>query len=584
MERAAVLIGVSKTGNLPELQAVTPSVQRMTDWARRQGIDEGHLQVLTDEKNPVTVEQVHSAITALVDRASVEQLIVYFSGHGINIDSEFWLLSGAPKNVNEAVNVEGSVRLARYCGISHVVLISDACRSAAEGLLALQIKGGEVFPNEPVSGTEKPVDILFSCARGKPSLEIVDPAAAAAEAAKRYSALYTEVLLDYLTGRHQETLHPVEEDGRVVAELRLGELADCLKRDVPARLAAMKIDPKLNQLPDDRISRHTEDAWIARMPFKGRLLSRTFSPGIPAREPPPVTPFTVSEGLVSASLEGDQRKWKELLSLESGGRERGLLEAVATQAEPFGPMHFETQCGFKIRGARIVDTVQRDVDVELLGTAGDTVRVGGLTAPGANVLLVLENGCGVAVPALPDFIAALSFEGGQLVDVSYEPSENTWRWGEYAHAVNELRSLRATIAASAALGVFRLNEEGGLALARRMQYAKGVDPSLALYAAYVYDSLQRRDLIDEMRSYMEGDLGLVFFDVALLSRAPIMGRFVPPFPMLSQGWALLSAYRAQLPPSLHGIEQCRVPSLWTMFNGKGVAMLRKAILSGGIER
>jgi hypothetical protein len=151
------------------------------------------------------------------------------------------------------------------------------------------------------------------------------------------------------------------------------------------------------------------------------------------------------------------------------------------------------------------------------------------------VLLVLENGCGVAVPALPDFIAALSFEGGQLVDVSYEPSENTWRWGEYAHAVNELRSLRATIAASAALGVFRLNEEGGLALARRMQYAKGVDPSLALYAAYVYDSLQRRDLIDEMRSYMEGDLGLVFFDVALLSRAPIMGRFVPPFPMLSRG-------------------------------------------------
>jgi hypothetical protein len=116
-----------------------------------------------------------------------------------------------------------------------------------------------------------------------------------------------------------------------------------------------------------------------------------------------------------------------------------------------------------------------------------------------------------------------------------------------------------------------------------MQYAKGVDPSLALYAAYVYDSLQRRDLIDEMRSYMEADLGLVFFDIALLSRAPIRGRFVPPFPMLSQGWALLSAYRAQLPPSLHGIEQCRLPSLWTMFNGKGVAMLRKAILSGGIE-
>jgi hypothetical protein len=196
---------------------------------------------------------------------------------------------------------------------------------------------------------------------------------------------------------------------------------------------------------------------------------------------------------------------------------------------------------------------------------------------------VLVNGCGVVVPALPDFIAALSFEGGQLVDVSYEPSENSWRWSEYSRRAEELRSLRASIAASAALGVFRLNEEGGVTLARQMQYAKGIDPSLALYAAYAYDSLQRRDLIDEMRVFMESDLGLSFFDVVLLSKGPNTGRFIPPFPMLSQGWALLSAYRAELPSSLGGIEQLRVPSLWTLFNQTGVAMVENAILSGGIR-
>jgi hypothetical protein len=297
-----------------------------------------------------------------------------------------------------------------------------------------------------------------------------------------------------------------------------------------------------------------------------------------------VTPFTVSDGLVSVSLEGDLRKWKDMLSLDVGSHETALLQsAVANQAAPFGPMHFETQCGFKVRGARVVRTVQRDVGVELLGTEGNVIRVNGVTPQGSNVLLVLENDSGVVIPSLPDFIAALSFEGDQLVDVTYEPSENSSRWGEYADRAEELRSIRASIAASAALGVFRLNEKGQLDLARRMQLAKGIDPSLALYAAYAYDSLQRRDLIDEMRAFMVGDIGLTFFDVVLLSSGPKTGRIVPPFPMLSQGWALLSAYRVELPPSLRGIEQLRVPSLWTLFDKTGVAMVEAAILSGGIR-
>lgn len=34
MDRAVVLIGVSKTGDCPALQAVHPGVQRMAQWAR----------------------------------------------------------------------------------------------------------------------------------------------------------------------------------------------------------------------------------------------------------------------------------------------------------------------------------------------------------------------------------------------------------------------------------------------------------------------------------------------------------------------------------------------------------------------
>jgi hypothetical protein len=585
MQRAAVLVGVKKTGNLPELQAVSSSVNAMALWAKAQGLDEKLIRVVSDDEGPVTARQLKDEIEHLVDRGTVDQLILYFTGHGFNIDSEYWLLSGAPRDTEEAVNVEGSIRLARYCGIGHVLFVSDCCRSAAEGLQALQVRGSNVFPNDPVSGTEKPVDLLFACARGKPSLEVVsDPAKAVADAVRSYSAVYSEVLLEYLKGQHEDALDRIREDGSFVGLLRLAILADNLKIEVPRRLKAkLGIDLKITQQPDDRIGRNTGNAWVSRVPISP---SRIQAPVIPVSRSRPVTPFTVSERLVSLSLAGDLTTWNEILGRDLGAQTAVLQSATAAQAMPFGPMHFETGCGFKVRGARVVRTVQRDIGVELLGSEGNVIRVTGCADfphPVLNVLLVLDNGSGVVVPALRDFIAGLTFEEGQLMDVNYEPSENSPRWNEYLARAEELRSVRASIAASTALGVFRLDEQGGLALARRMQFGKGIDPSLALYAAYAYDGLQRRDLVDEMRGYLESDLGLTFFDIALLSTRPKTGRILPPFPLLSQGWALLSAYRAELPASLRGIEQYRLPSPWTLFSQAGVDMIERAILSGEIR-
>jgi hypothetical protein len=82
---------------------------------------------------------------------------------------------------------------------------------------------------------------------------------------------------------------------------------------------------------------------------------------------------------------------------------------------------------------------------------------------------------------------------------------------------------------------------------------------------------------------MQADLGLSFFDIALLSGRPRLGRSLPPYPMLSQGWALLSAYGAQLPSALDGISRLRLPSLWTLFNPEGVYKVEQAILSEEIR-
>ena len=323
-------------------------------------------------------------------------------------------------------------------------------------------------------------------------------------------------------------------------------------RDVPKRLRAKRgIDPKISQLPDDRIGRKTIEAWLARVPITANGFKWCNAPGVvPVSRSTLYTPFSVSESLISLALQGDLGTWRDVLTLKGRDDEtESLKEGIVAQATLFGPTHFETGCGFKVRGARMARAIcfKPDIEVELLGSEGDIIRISGSLRPTASVLLVLENGLGIVAPALPDFIGAFSFDGDQLVNLSYEPSENSGRWADYAARAEELRSLRASIAASARLGVFRLDEEGQLALARRMQFAKSIDPSLALYAAYSYDGLQRRDLIDEMRSFLQADLGMAFFDIALLSSAGAKEwRFGPPFPMLSQGWTPALCLRCRI--------------------------------------
>lgn len=80
----------------------------------------------------MTFDEIFDAVNEIVRSASTDQLIVYFAGHGVLINrNEHWLLSEAPRRANAAVNVSGSVELARFCGIRHVVFISDACRTVA---------------------------------------------------------------------------------------------------------------------------------------------------------------------------------------------------------------------------------------------------------------------------------------------------------------------------------------------------------------------------------------------------------------------------------------------------------------------
>jgi hypothetical protein len=553
----------------------------MYEWARDQGMAETHAKLITDENNTkVDPDQISDAIKALINGPGVDQLIVYFAGHGVNINrSEHWLLTEAPLKTYAAVNVSGSVELARYAGIQHVVFISDACRVAPDGIQAQNVRGVDVFPNDLTGDKAKPVDQFFACLLGRVAAEIKDPTIAA----ENYTALYTSVLLEALQGKHPELLEPSVSTEDYARFVHPGTLERYLEAEVPRRVNAMGLAQKVNQNPDALLA--LGGFWIARIEGASTLPTRGPSPDshdIPRQKNLRI----VTEQLVQSAAAGHRSVLSSYLSEAHTGIIFGAQQLAGTTeqlATPFGPTQFETQCGIKIRGSRIIDYFAARAVVEFLGNDGHLLRISHIDGPAASVLLRFEGNVGTVVPVLPGFLAALTFEEGELVDVAYEPSENTWRWDFYKNRADEVRTLRAVAAASSQHGRFHLEGADAIRVAQKMQYAKGVDPTLAVYAAYAYHDLQAIDRIREMTGYLRSDVGVTFFDLALLSRA-LLGKAIGPndsiipfVPLLSQGWALLKAHRVQLHPALKEIDRSMRQSLWSLFDLDGLEMLKSAL-------
>jgi hypothetical protein len=597
MIRAGVFIGVDRTGALQQLNDAAAGARRIYDWAIGQGMLKGtHAHLITDEGGgKVTPDQVYDAIKTLIDGAGIDQLVLYFAGHGVNINRcEHWLLSDAPTRTSAAINVTGSVELARYCGIGHVVIMSDACRVAPEGIQAQNVRGQDVFPNDGAADKAKPVDQFFACVLGKTAAEIKDPQVAASN----YSALYTDALLDALLGQREDIFELSGEPADTARYIKPVKLEEYLEKEIPQRVLKLKLEKKVNQNPDAILTAHSN--WISRIdptrlpparpPSRGPSAPAGAAPGAP---PKPVDNLrVVTRKLVTSAAAPDQsalsREITRAKTLGLPGAER-LVDSVEQIAVPFGPDHFETQCGIKIRGNRVVEAYTRWAQVDLLGNQGDLVRVNQLVQPAASVLLKFADGRGALIPAITGFVAALTFDEDELVDVAYEPSANNWRWNLYKDRAGEVRTLRAVAATASQHGRFRLDDANAMNIARNMQYAKGIDPTLSVYAAYAYHDLHAVGLIRDMSNYLRDDIGTTFFDLALLGRQlldkaiDVKSGVVPFVPLLAQGWALLSANKVRMHPLLQGIETTVLESLWSLFDPSGVEKLRRALASGELQ-
>jgi hypothetical protein len=532
----------------------------MATWAEQQGVQ--HLTVLTDDDGRVVaIADVKAAIREIVELGSVEHLCLYFAGHGVNSNrNEVWLLTGAPEDPQEAINVSGSVKQAQYGSIPYVAVISDACRTAAAGLQMQGMSGSEVFPNDP-GGAVRFVDQFYACGLGRPAHEVAVNGS--------YEAVYTAALLTALEGR--EPVQPSDPE-----YVRPRPLRDYVQRQL-SDLSPQGVD----QAPEAIIA-SDDDAWVATLPDGGRPAR----PG-PTRgrrsHPAADAAFMLlgPRGTRRASVRGD-REARARVDRDVAALVGPTLDDGEGDGGP--ELRHSVTSTFRFRGVTPTSAVTQPGARSMV--FGSSAVVGHGARPSRTVLVTFETGMGVALPVLPRYDAVIDFDGEEVISVAYE------RWssrdggpGSLRQQRRHVREMRAVAAIASRDGRFTLEPEDAEFLAARMRVGKRFDPALAVYAAYAYDAVGRPDLVANMAWHVARDIGGLFFDIAMLC-GPLRSDFssrittIGGFPLLGQGWALRRALDVTLPPALQGIEQAVVPSLWTLFDPNGCAQLADAISEG----
>jgi hypothetical protein len=584
--RGAVVIGVDRAGNLTPLKAARSGADAVAAWLRAEGFD---VKLFTDRDAAVTTSSLFNAVNAYVEAGTLDQLVIYFAGHGFISGSlsEFWMLSGAPQNPNEAVSLTESCRYAEESGIPNVVFISDACRSRADSLGTQRLQGGVLFPATTNPRTVSDVDQFLAARIGTAAYEVApaaDPSAA--------QGIFTGCFLEAFKNPYPGMIHTV--DGKQVVPNR--RLKGYLTSEVPKKAQALSV--AYNQMPDSRVL-SDEPTYIAHVSSAGRTPAPTESvsmsevasaqiwtprgPGIDHSDGHPSPPrFTPALRTLSATSGFDAAK----LKIEQS---RSL------------PAELPKSCGFMVSGQSLRTVTHRPEVKAKFSNSLDSrgrsafvnVDLGGL--PSASIALRFENGTGTVLAALRNFAGNVLVGKSGVSNVSYVPARESPLRQVYERESAKLEELRATVATAAQYGVFRFDgpkhvrTQTASAMADRIRLLKGIDPTLGLYAAYAYDDAALRDKVQSVEYAMRDTLDVNLCDVAMLSgtlaRKSISDSrsFVPFCPMLSQGWGLLRVKKVQLAESIAAAGNHLNVSLWNSLSSKGMDLVEHAIRSGEVR-
>ncbi len=577
-----MVIGVDKAGDLPVLRAAASGARQGEALLKSDGYD--FVVPLIDDKEPVTVDKVFNAVDGLIRKGTVDQLVIYFAGHGFAAEYvEYWLLSEATRNPNQAVTLRESAQLSRlYSGIPNVIFISDACRSTPASLGFTGIRGGVIFPTSGSMRTSS-VDQFMATLVGEPSFEVP-----VADSTRNYAGIYTTTLLAAFAEANTEIASKV--DGQDVVSNK--RLKGFLEREVPLR--AQKVNIQLNQRPDAVVT-SDDNVYIARA---AKIVgAQTTDATATVNHLAAASLDQVGlRGLVQRPLVAAVNQQKFASSAQALDTKTGFSAAetmVASEIRSFENFVESSarqlrSTGFYVSGQSIklayaiVDGTARPF--EYINEHAITVD----TPPGraASALIQFADGTSTMMAALYGYVGNIVVAQNGVINVSYLP-----KFGGYDR--QRLNQLHAAVATAARFGVFRIERgEGttasGAELANAIRMMKGVDPTLGLYAAYAYADAGFDRQVESVRRFMRGDLQADLFDAAMLSGALARKEATPQTtaplcPMLAQGWALLRVNNVELIKDVYACRRYLRPSLWTTFEPKGTGLLLDAMSQGRLK-
>ena len=592
VKKAAVVIGVNKTGGLTPLGSAADEAGRVARWLSSEGFD---VKKLTDAKRPVTSAAVVKAFNAVVTLpASYHLLVVYFSGHGYwQGRSDIWLLSGAATQPAEAINLRTAMDMARYSGIPNVVFVSDACRTIPNTRGGAYVEGVGGLPSYDEISIESKVDFIKATSEARPAYE------GKINGAPR--SVLTAALMTAYEEPEAQMVHQVVEGGQTIEVVPNRRLEDFLQRKVDALLAV--IDPNAVQQIVANVP-SGDDVYIARV----KRAKLKVPPPAPPPQPPSRPRAAPDTGRVAADALNSTLSTR---TLGPGGL-RDVMSAKDAQTEakltrrlPDRRLdHYETETGFAIHGvvaARVAASqAGKGLSAELL-TPGDgqsapaLVRVqygAKLRVPQglvASVGVQFADGRCVVLAALPGYIGHVVVNRNGMSNVSYVPSSNHWRWEEYEKRRAEVDRLRSMVAVAVDQETFALRSDlEAAALADKIRMYKGVDPTLGLYAAHAFSQAGNDTQVRSVLTYMRDDLSADLFDVRVLASRRLEGLptnlpMTPCCPMLTQTWNLLRARRVDLPAPLQNARRWLCDSLWTTFEAKAGSSIIESINNGALQ-
>jgi hypothetical protein len=578
VRRACVAIGVDHVigaPNLPPLAAAAEGAERFAEWATSQQFD---AVALTDRAGVLTASAIKQQIRA-IKGGTYSQLIVYFAGHGIlkSWDTEIWLLSDAATDPNEAVNLAGSVSLARQSGIQHVVFISDACRSIASDTRLAQITGSVLFPILPVTPQRPEIDTFYATLPGDPSYEVP-----AGQSAANYRGVFTTCLLRGLGGPDRSVCEMIDVQNQQLCVVSSRTLKPWLEREVPESLQAVSI--ALNQVPELRVESQ-RPKYLAVLPFAPSPPPLVFN-APPTSAPAPSSQKTLrslADRYELGEFFASQVEIRSVAPPARDARTAAFDADVQRLVTVQGRQSFETHTGFTFVGTQILDAVLEgepygcDVFWEN-GAMHVRVRMG---VSSGSVVVRFADGTGTCLAALTGYVGTVTVEDGRVVNVSYTPAQNTPRWDAYVGQQDEVEKCRAFVAVAARSGLLKIEKDRAASFADYVRQLKILDPTLGIYAAYAYSQAGMIHEVESVFDWMAMDPEVpVPFDVALLANRlgnqtgfRVGGRT----PMLTQGWALLHE-GLPVPEKLLQASNYTLPALWTTLSAEGVAFVTDMLM------